>query len=338
MTLHELRMLQLQHSHLLSPASAQQVLRDLCGFQAQFFSNALHALRIRSIDDCDQDTWIKSWTLRGTMHLFHKDDLPLFFHEGRKVFLRSKDTMQTDEWISSVRKAYFADLILDLLQGGEKARDELKTACFSAGLTERESESVFDPWGGLLRALCEQGKICHAAQEKKAFRLCPSFTPMDERSAKEELFTRYFIHYGPATIRDAAYFFKMTQAEVNLWLSQLPAEPCEVDGKTYYSIGGTRAAAELPVCLFLAGFDPLLLGHEKSESLFLPPEHLRGIFNLAGIVNPAVLLRGRVVGKWKKTNKTLSITLFEPIPPADRAAIEETAQQFRPDLTAITYI
>ncbi len=44
---------------------------------------------------------------------------------------------------------------------------------------------------------------------------------------------------------------------------------------------------EIPDCLFLAGFDPLLMGYEKKESPFLPPEYLRKVFSLAGIVMPA---------------------------------------------------
>ena len=64
---------------------------------------------------------------------------------------------------------------------------------------------------------------------------------------------------------------------------------------------------------------------------FLPPEHLRGIFNLAGIVNPAILLHGRVVGKWKEKNGTVELTAFEDIPDAERdAIIEEVIRLFVP--------
>ena len=335
----ELRMLQLQHSHLLSAAKPIEVLQRLCGLQAQFFSNAMHALRIRALDSALPESALKSWTLRGTLHVFAAEDLPLFFHDGRKVLLRPKDTMQTDELLSAKCKAYYADLILDLLHEGAKSREELKAACFSAGLTEQEAESAFDPWGGLLRALCEEGKICHVAQEKKAFRLCPSFTPLDAHSAKQELLSRYFTHYGPATIHDAAYFFKMTQAEIKAVLPLLPLQQAEVDGRIYYWIGSAEACIEkLPDCLFLAGFDPLLLGHEKTQSLFLPQEHLRSIFSLAGIVNPAVLLHGRVVGKWKHTGKNLTITLFEPVSVSDRVVIEEAARMLWFEAKEVTYI
>ena len=39
----------------------------------------------------------------------------------------------------------------------------------------KESQSLFDPWGGLIRALCETGRLCHKVQEKKAYQICPAF-------------------------------------------------------------------------------------------------------------------------------------------------------------------
>lgn len=64
--------------------------------------------------------------------------------------------------------------------------------------------------------------------------------------------------------------------------------------------GHLKKTMHSPRCLFLAGFDQLMLGYEKKESLYLAPENLRAIFNLAGIVMPPVMLDGRVVGKWKR--------------------------------------
>ena len=56
----------------------------------------------------------------------------------------------------------------------------------------------------------------------------------------------------------------------------------------------------MPDCLFLAGFDQLMLGYLKTESIFLAKEYIRGIFNLSGIVMAPILLRGRVAGRWKQ--------------------------------------
>ena len=86
----------------------------------------------------------------------------------------------------------------------------------------------------------------------------------------------------------------------------------------------------MPRCLFLAGFDQLMLGYRKEDNPFLPPEHLRGIFSLAGMVSPAILLEGRVVGKWKQSGGRLSRTLFEPVDEAGRKYILSAAEALWP--------
>ena len=78
-----------------------------------------------------------------------------------------------------------------------------------------------------------------------------------------------------------------------------------------------------------------MLGYEKTESLFLPKEHMRDIFNLAGIVRPAILVNGTVVGWWNLKNRKLIITLFSP---ADQQLIERTATALWSDLKQIEYL
>lgn len=64
----------------------------------------------------------------------------------------------------------------------------------------------------------------------------------------------------------------------------------------------------MPRCVFLAGFDPLLLGYEKTENPILPQDARGAIFTRAGIVRPAILLRGTVVGWWKRRDARLTVT------------------------------
>lgn len=334
MTLEEIKLRRLAGQHLLAPTNTQTVVKDLCGVQAQFLSHALQGLSIRCTE-VNTDGLIKSWTNRGTMHLFSVDDLSLFLHEGRTHFLRPVDTLESDAYISADRKAYFADRIVDAISQGIDEREALKTVCEKAGMTDNESQSLFDPWGGTIRALCEAGRICHKVQEKKAYQLCPAFEPMEKEPARLELAKRYFTHFGPATIKDAAYFFGATQAEIKSWLKQFLVTETTLDGKSYFHIDNSLSAEELPACLFLAGFDQLMLGYEKTESLFLPKEHMRDIFNLAGIVRPAILVNGNVVGWWNLKNRKLKITLFSP---ADQKLISNTANGLWHDLKQMDYL
>lgn len=334
-----IKLRQLANSHLCAPVPCHQAVQDLCGVQAQFWGNAVHALSIRASDGVSPRRLLKSWTIRGTMHLFAVEDLPLFLHEGRSRFLRPCDTMGADEWISAERKEFFANRILEYVSQGTTTREALKAACCGDGLTQQEAESVFNPWGGTLRALCEQGLLAHAPGQEKAFCLCPPFVPMEQEAAERELLRRYFRSYGPATVADSAYFFHVSQAKIRRHLPELPLEAETVDGKTYYGIPtGIPVPERMPSCLFLAGFDPLLLGHEKRESLFLPQAHLRKVFTMAGIVHPTVLFNGEIAAKWKKTGEKLTITPFSPLLPSQRQEISQSAEAIFPGLKQLKFL
>ena len=157
---------------------------------------------------------------------------------------------------------------------------------------------------------------------------------MEEKPAHLELARRYFAHFGPATIKDAAYFFGTTQAQVKAWLAVLPVEETHSDGKTFFYSCAEPVAGNMHGCLFLSGFDQLMLGYEKTESLFLPKEHMRDIFTLAGIVRPAVLVNGQVRGWWNLKNRKLRIVLFSP---ADQNMIADAAAGQWDDLKSITF-
>ena len=332
MTVEELIALRLSRQHLTDPAPGEEICRDLNGIQAQFLSHSRHALAIRG---CSGSDWnrglVKSWTLRGTIHLFREEDLPLYLHEGRHHTLRPCDTLEADEWITRERKAYFAALILDTLAGGPATREMLREICRGRGLTEQEEESVFNPWGGAIRALAEAGKLVHLVQEEKAFRLAPPFEPMGEAAAWREILRRFFTHCGPATLRDAAYFLGLSQRELKRQMQDLDLREIPCGGQVYYDLGTSRSLPDIPACLFLAGFDPLMLSYEKRENPCLPPQCLRGIFSLAGIVSPPVLLRGQVVARWKRTGGRLQILPLVELCPADLELLQTTAAALWPD-------
>ena len=177
-----LKLRRLFAQYLLAPDSRLHVVRAMNGFQAQFFSNAMHAMRLRSADPdagYAADGLVKSWTLRGTMHLFAEADLPLFLHDG--CWYHSRDWTvpsfwnQRPDWaLTPQRQAYFSDLIVDTLTQGPMTREALKVRCRAAGMTEAEEASMFHPWGGGIRELCERGFLCGTASEEKTVPALPA--------------------------------------------------------------------------------------------------------------------------------------------------------------------
>ena len=322
MTVEDIKLRRLRAQYLTEKTDTQTAVRSLCGFQAQFLTNALHSMHLRCTDYRAGEVppgLCKNWTMRGTVHVFSEEDLGLFVRAERGRLYRSLDFHgytfwnQRDVWsLTPARQRYFSEVILDALGNGAMTRESLKALCREHGMDDSEESSMFDQWGGGIRELCERGFMHYAVCEEKTFCLTPPYTPMDEETAQIELARRYFTHYGPATIHDCRYFFHATAKQVKGWLNALPIQSVDCDCRTYYWIeDGLPMPDDMPACIFLAGFDALMLGYEKKESLFLPGEYLRGIFNLAGIVMPAVLVDGRVVGRWKYKNGICEIVLFE---------------------------
>jgi len=344
----ELKIRQLTNQHLLASADKMTVVRDLCGVQAQFMVNAIHFLKIRC-NDFDENTvaegLVKNWTVRGTVHVFAESDLPLFIRcNNGESYLKNEwggynFWNQRDKWaLTPERQKFFAEIIVSAVSKKPYTREELKTLCRSCGMNAAEEDSMFDQWGGGIRELCERGFMNYVVQEKKAYIVSPEFKPIPEEEAKLEIARRYFTNMGPATIHDAMYYTGAKQAEVKNWLKILPVESFDCEGRTYYYIPSGRSYdKEIPPCIFLAGFDQLMLGYQKKESIYLPQEHLRGIFNLAGIVMPPILLNGRVVGKWKKKNANFTFTLFESITEKEQKLIENTAEALWGNISKITF-
>ncbi len=337
MTKEELKLRQMTNQYLIKLAPKLQVVQDLCGVQAQFMTNALHSLKLRC-SDYDETTvaegLVKNWTVRGTVHVFAEADLPLFLHCNNGEDYRRNEWNgysfwnQRDKWaLTPERQKFLAQVILDALEKQSLTREELKEICRQNGMTEPEESNMFDQWGGGVRELCERGFLNYVVQEKKAFCLAPEFKPIPEGEAKLEMARRYFTNFGPATIHDAMYYFHTSATQVKQWMEKLPLTETKCDEKTFYYIENEKNFNhEMPKCLFLAGFDQLMLGYEKKESLYLPQEHLRKIYNLAGIVMPALLINGQVAGKWKLKNNRLSIELFREISKQEKAFIKENAE------------
>lgn len=354
---YEIKQFRLYRQYITNKSDKHTVCHDLNGLQAQFTVNVYYGLKIRCNEEITPQNFgnglVKNWTVRGTVHAFNEDDLPLFKHDatlyhndnfkGYGIFSEAAyEYAKTKEYCSEEireyqkngfawsltpeRQRYFSQFIIQKILDGVCTREELKEACLEHGMSLSECGSMFDPWGGGMRELCERGFLCYKVCEKKEFMLSPDFIPINNSDAEIEIARRYFENFAPATIKDFAYYYGCTQTRARELVSKLPLDNINVGGKDYFFIGKlSKDVPDIPKCVLLAGFDQLMLGYKKEESIFLPYKHLRGIFNLAGIVMPPILLNGTVVGRWRKKNKKVLFELFEKISDRDKKIIENTA-------------
>ncbi len=337
MQIEDIKRIRLYRQHLTNKADKLTVVHDLCGVQAQFMASAIHSLRLRATD-FDEATvgegLVKNWTVRGTVHVFAKDDLPLFLHCNngkdyrRNEWYGNRFWNTRDSWeLSPERQKFLVDVILAALSERSRTREELKDICRAAGMTKAEEAGMFEAWGGGMRELCERGFLNYTVEEKKVFCLSPDFTPIPEDKANLEICRRYLLHMAPATLQDICYYFKCPQKRAMAWLSALNAESLNAEGREYFYLGEIVGDyPDVPRCIFLAGFDQLMLAYEKKHSLYLPPEFLRGIFNLAGIVMPALLLDGLVCGRWKRSGRRLDIFSFRALSEKEKRDVRVAAE------------
>lgn len=335
MTSDELKQIRLFRQHLTDKADKITVVKDLNGIQAQFTVNIFYSLKIRCNENITEENFggglVKNWTVRGTVHAFAKDDLPLFKY-GKARYKNSDFRGYVDhftrEWtLTPERQKYWSAFIVDKVKEGICEREELKKACAQSGMTKRELDSMFDQWGGGMRELCEHGFLNYKVKEKKSYEICPHFEPMEENHAQRQITERYLTHFAPATIKDIAYYYGCTQTKVKQILNDISVKTVSVNNNEHFYLGDiTENCPDIPRCILLSGFDQLMLGYKKEDSIFLPNEYMRGIFNLAGIVMPSVLLDGKVVGRWRKKKNNITFEMFESVSEKNKRLILDTAE------------
>lgn len=327
--------------HLTSPVRHLDAASDLNGFQSQFITASLHSLRIRSLDIDIESGMVRNWTVHGTMHIFAENDLPVFLHDPEHYrSLTFSDTYYGSDGkviIAPNIQRYWSEKIISYIENSIHSREDLKKACISDGMSDEQLEIMFDQWGGGIRTLCERGFINCRLSERKEYDLSPIFEPLSAEIAETEIIRRYFASYGPASVRDAAYYCGCSQKKIREIMSRIPLESVDVNGTALYYSGDIERHSGIPDCLLLGGFDQLMLGYFKESSLFLPREYLRGIFTLSGIVMPAVLYRGKAAGRWKKNGKMVKIEMFCRPDTDMKKAITDKAESLFSDLREIRF-
>ena len=174
--------------------------------------------------------------------------------------------------------------------------------------------------------MVERGEI-YQEYGAKRFHLLKDFQPLPKKKAELEIARRYFSGFGPVSLADARYYFKENKSTVLDWMKRLDLKTIQVAGEKRFYLGELEEA-ELPDCLFIAGFDQLLLGYEKKANPFFNPKYIRNIYTLTGIVKPVVFYKGRFVATWKRDKGTILLDIFEDISQQEKKELEDYRQMY----------
>jgi hypothetical protein len=130
-----------------------------------------------------------------------------------------------------------------------------------------------------------------------------------------ELFRRFLVAYGPATLTDAAWFFGLRK-ERKKELTALDLDAFSrfgYNGNVYYDIDDNTDMGDIPALTLLSGFDPLIVSYTERGAV-LPPEYKSAVIMKSGICLPTIAVNGQVAGLWniKKGEPTVDFFTAQP--------------------------
>ena len=342
----EARALRLARHHLHERASRGGELRvagRICGLHAQLLSSAALSLWARvegaTLDGFQRALWrerrlVKSWAMRGTLHLLPARDLPVFLGA-----LATYDRYLTQRWvkyfgISREEIELVIEAIGQSLRGRALTRDELADAVVERTGSKKLGAVLRQSWGVLLKPAAYRGQLCFAEGEGARVRFTHPgpVRRLDPQKALAELARRYLAAYGPATRDDfARWWGGISGRQAERLIESLDVEQIDLQGSRAYLLArDARPVPALRSVRLLPAFDPYVIGAPRSGGLF--PEAQRGrIYRPQGWISPVLLVDGHVDGVWRHERKNGRIEVrIEPFarqPPRVREAAAEEAER-----------
>lgn len=318
-TRHVIGRLRLAAQGLLAPDfdSPPDAVRWMTAMQAQDLQAALWAvgLRVRNSgvgavrSALDEGQIVRSWPMRGTLHLLAPEDLRWILDITADRLLRGMGGRHRELEIDSRDVDASREAALELVSGGGAAtRQQLFEAFEAAGQSTAGQRGIH-----LLGVLCQrawlvQGPLVGNQQLIKAFdEWIPKSRELDRAEGIAELLLRYMLSHGPATERDFAWWSNTPVTEVRSALALVRDQLVELEfeGTSYWLSPATAALLDDGVpgqrsLLALPGFDEFLLGY-TDRSLVLPPEHAQKVVPGGnGMFKKTIVSGGEVIGTWAR--------------------------------------
>jgi hypothetical protein len=355
LTWEQVRAWRLRQHHLqqrLSPDRLIEAVAHLGGVQAQVMSSAELALWAR-IDGLASDavqralweerTLVKTWAMRGTLHLLPSAELQLWQivpaldrRYLRPAWLRYFEV--TAEELEQLTAA-----VAQVLEGRLLTREELVAEVARVLGSDRLAGLLRHSWGMMLKPSAFRCQLCFAPNLGRSVRFTRPDTwlgglkEIGKPAAERELTRRYLHAHGPAT-RDAfALWLGVPPSRAGALLRGLGDEVVSVDveGTAGWAPAGeirNLLAAEPPRSVrLLPSFDQYVIAASKVASHFLPGPLRDRVYRTAGWLSPVLLVDGRMDGVWRHEKKgrrlQVQIEPFVEIPAWVRTGAEEEAER-----------
>ena len=348
----------LAHQHLLDGKEApsiEQSASSTLGVQSQVGSSADQSLAVRVPATTPRDvadalwerrTLIKTWCMRGTLHLLSSADYPMFV-----AALNTRDQWKRAPWLKYFGVTYdqveaMIGAIDEALTGRCLTRQELADVVGDQHGPEMRT-GLLGSWGSMLKPAAFYGFLCSGPNRgqnvtfQRPVDWIGPWTTVDREEGIRWMILRFLRAYGPATPDGFARWWGGARkhfASLRPELARLDVEgttawaaPEDVDA--IVATKPARGSVRL-----LPGFDSYIMGCHPRDQI-VPPLFLPRVSRTAGWISPVLLIDGAAAGVWSPSRAgdgvTISIEPFGELTATVRRKAVRAARRLEPCLGPI---
>jgi hypothetical protein len=295
------------------------VVARLGGVQTQVAFSALQvvAIRSRKLPDIDRLLWrertlVKTWAMRGTLHLLPATELADWLG-----LLRQRPWKITPAWeryhkVTGRQLDAITEAIPMVLSGKPLTREELTAAVVTETKDPKVGEALKSGWGQVLKPAANRGLLAQGPPRGRnvtfvdpAAWLGEKIREPDPEAATWTTLARFLDANGPATLTDFGRWLgvdpKTARELMAPHLNGLVA--VETGGHVgWLTPDGARAAmtaGPTDGTYLLPGFDPYTLAPLSHREFIIPDGKVDEVSRAAGWIAPVILDNGRIVGTWE---------------------------------------
>jgi hypothetical protein len=341
----EIRYLRLRAQNLVpsqpsEPGSVPQLLRDVCGVQAQESKAASMAVRVRCkgivAADIEQarvseKSVARTWCMRGTLHLLAVDDLKWLLSLHGPEFVRKSRRRYEQLGLSEEICAKAIEAIRNLIiSEGPLTRAELAKKLLIMGIPT-EGQAAYH----LVRRAALENVICFGPDSQGE----PTYVLIDTWISSVDAYEvgdgfamlarRYLEAYGPARPEDMASWSGLSLTKAREGFKVIKDELLEVDSDVVpYSMLKSQLnwlndkLENRMIVNLLPSYDPYLLGY-RGRDLIVPTQFARRIHPGGGLIHPTLLVNGVAAGTWRTKQRKSSLeVIVEPFENLDNEVFQ----------------
>jgi hypothetical protein len=248
-----------------------EVVAEVCGIHAQVPSAADLQVWARVAEvgpgDVRDALWghrslVRTWCMRGTLHLLAADDLPLYV-----AALRTHDRWWKGAWLrmigcSEEELRAILDAIRDSLNANPLTREQLADEV-AERVGPHARERMLSGWGEMLKPAAFQGSLISGPPQGQSVTFVrpdawlPAWRELDSGQAWREIVRRYLRAYGPVAREELGRWWGMQPVPAGRVLAASADQLVAVDVEGYRAwalaediagnAGGLAASAGAPV-------------------------------------------------------------------------------------------